>query len=642
MACLVLLLLGLAAVAPWHSPFSVDNRTYLDMIEGVHRHGLPYISNGPVDEFVELRPRFHFISGGALWGEYPPAYVYAAAPAMALGGVLLVFRMGVVLLAFAAIATFLLGREISRSAWTGAIASWLLVCASPTVASYYQTLAQPLMLTFLALALLAVVRALRGRRRGWAAAAGGFAGLAAATHLLGFPMSLAIFAMLLFVRADGEGFTLRVPDRAAAMHVGVAVIPYALAIAPQVLLNRIRWGGLNPVSYGPCIWHPCTDFGTDAIGARAMLVVAFPAIAWTAALVGSLVLVRVAGTTRAKRALLAVAAITLLAAALFVLPTTRARIDALGRLVLAYVVNPTFVHLGWGLSAPPTTVGVMTDSYVLKALFQCSPAFAVVVATPFLRAPRRAHVMLLCAAPAALFASLSPLANLPPGYALGFPFIFMRYCTPALPFLSVATAIILRDVGANANVALLVLVVIAVAVVGVKLLDPTSDASHAQRLVLVRGTLVVAAIAAATVVYAARSSRSLSASLSSTTIAAAIGFSVAITALDARRMARRETDLDAHQDALARVTPPRFGVMGFPQDIDAVLPVRASKDVQAADLAETTDWQSPRRLIDRWEADARPVFVITHDNDPFPPPWRDVRFEPADAAHGIYTVNVQR
>ena len=107
-------------------------------------------------------------------------------------------------------------------------------------------------------------------------------------------------------------------------------------------------------------------------------------------------------------------------------------------------------------------------------------------------------------------------------------------------------------------------------------------------------------------------------------------------------MARRETDLDAHQDALASATPARFAVMGFPQDIDAVLPVRTWKDVEAADLAETTDWQSPRRLIDRWQRDARPVFVVTHDDDPFPPPWPDVRFEPADAAHGIYKVVVQR
>ena len=108
-------LLGIATQVPTHGAPVVDVRTYIEMIAGVARHGLPYLDNGPIDRFSGLEVPFGVASRGHLWGMYGPVYPYFAAPFLRLGGLVLVSRATFALLVPIALTTYAMARTLLRS-----------------------------------------------------------------------------------------------------------------------------------------------------------------------------------------------------------------------------------------------------------------------------------------------------------------------------------------------------------------------------------------------------------------------------------------------------------------------------------------------------------------------------------------------
>ncbi len=649
LVALALLVLGIvvyAAWAPWHTPLGVDNRSYLDMIEGIRRHGVPFILNGPASQFAELRPRFLIERGDELWGIYPPLYPYLAAPAMALGGAHLVYQLNVVLLAVLALTTFALAQALSDRARVGVVAAYLLLGTTSLYASQYQTLAQPLLLILLTGCAWAVVRSLRATRPArsltFAALAGLAAGLGCATHLIAFPMSAAILLLLFACRITGatEGgapgaalaFDLT-PTRAPSARLAVALVPLALCLIPLSLFNHFRWGAWNPLSYGPCVWRACADFGKDAIHSASVLTFAAPALAWGVPFATALFF------ARKRRAAVAIVVLGF-ALTLVAVPLVRQRAGAIFLIGYGYVFDVSWLGLEWPFVRFRDGLGECLGGYAVKSLLQCSPAFATMLVAGRLPAPTRQRALFLGAPVAALFAALSLLANLPTAWALGYPYMFMRYCTPALPFLAIVTSLVLFELldrcALPAPIIAAAIATVAL-IVGLWLGASDDDTLWSHRVVLLRVSLLVALIAAGSVAYAARDSRLGVQRAAASALAVAIGLGGAVSVVvDARRMCRTESSIDEAQEALAAVTPARFALMGFPVEMDPVLALRGRRDMEVADLWETEDWAKPRALMSRWEAEGRPIFALKQSDADMVSPWPDVHFEAVDPKHGIY------
>src|SRR5258705_141726 len=77
---LIVLVAIVTAMTPFVSVWGLDNRTSMEMVDGVKRHGLPYTTNGGLDfdRYPEARVPFNLSARGKLWGEYGPLYPYVA------------------------------------------------------------------------------------------------------------------------------------------------------------------------------------------------------------------------------------------------------------------------------------------------------------------------------------------------------------------------------------------------------------------------------------------------------------------------------------------------------------------------------------------------------------------------------------
>jgi hypothetical protein len=122
-------------------------------------------------------------------------------------------------------------------------------------------------------------------------------------------------------------------------------------------------------------------------------------------------------------------------------------------------------------------------------------------------------------------------------------------------------------------------------------------------------------------------------------IAAACGLSTGITlGVDLTALARFRDRVDRVVDRTAIATPARFALIGYPDQLDAPLTLRVSRDVEYLDLLELKDWTDARDPILWWLAKHRPVFGV------FPPgtvpesPWSDLEFEEVDPAIGLVEI----
>jgi hypothetical protein len=244
---------------------------------------------------------------------------------------------------------------------------------------------------------------------------------------------------------------------------------------------------------------------------------------------------------------------------------------------------------------------------------------------------RRRHWVLL--PPAALLASLALRAPMSSSFALGFPFLHMRYLFVAMPPLAILTVIALRDLPwRRAHAAGGALVALAL---GGWLALHDGDAAPVRRQLLLHASLVLAA--ATLFAYAAwRAAPTARRGLVAATLAAlALAYGGAVTlGVDLAALVRARNFDDARLDRVAAHTPARFALVGWPVELDPVLALRATRDLEYADLYELTDLSTIPLLVAHWEREARPVYALLPAHAV--PSWPSLRLDPIDPAAGLY------
>jgi hypothetical protein len=209
---------------------------------------------------------------------------------------------------------------------------------------------------------------------------------------------------------------------------------------------------------------------------------------------------------------------------------------------------------------------------------------------------------------------------------------------PAWPLLAAVAIGALRDLPwRRTHLAVIVLIAILMGVVfGVG----GSDGPHWRRLVIIRVTLLLAVL----LPIAVRALRKNSGSrfLQEATIAlagAAFACGVGNTCgIDLTATFAIRFHNDERLDAVVRATPERLALVGYAREIDIALTMKATRDLEYADLLETTDWTNFRQLIDRWTKEGRPIYALWPEEFEMRSPWPDVTFDPIDMKEQLYKV----
>jgi hypothetical protein len=646
-ALLVPLLVAIAwgsRQARWHSAPSVDSRTYIEMIRGISDNGLPYLANGPASRFPELRARWNAPRGDRLWATYPPVFPYAAVPFFRAGGLAAVTSFDVSLLLLLAVGTFLLGARYAGDPLAGAASSYLVVLSTAVSAVALDIGPYALVVTLIVwssyLGLLAIDTTGRASRAA-AFGCGVTGGLAVGTHLLTFPMLVVlIFALAAFAVAGSSvpaslgrlAPRLRrwLPPRAALARGGLALLGALAALAPVAVLNQARFGTWNPVTYGPCVWRACFESGLANQSVGAMLAYALPVAVWVAATAAAAWLVR-----RSRLGLVGVAAAALLVLAAWeVMRQHAVNIFAVAWSCAVdsspFDVSP-MVH-------PPDGLGTFFGPFVIKSTLQAVPFVVLACFAPVATAAQRQRTLLLALPCGALFAALALRANLPLVHAIGFPFLHLRYMLPMLPLLVVLAIGAVRDL--PWRVPHLLLVIAGAVALGIWLWLGDDDGAYLRRFVLLRASLALAIAAAAALLLARRRGSAWTRQAAVILIALTAAFGIGVNlAVDVKQIVRAKQWQDALVDAIGARTPERFALVGWAPEIDTPLSLRATRDIEYADLYESTDWTNFRALLDYWAETNRPVYTLFPVHRIVRSPWPDIAFEPVDPVRGLWIVH---
>lgn len=600
---LVVILVG-ALRAPWSSVATVDERTYLEMAMGIQETGLPLIDNGPVERFPPLQARWNLFRDGLMWGSMAPGFPYLSSSLLRAGGIRAVMRINLALLALLAVAVFLTGRELSSQTEVGVAAAYVALLTFPLWTSSFGFLPYSLAITGFAWALYCAARSLRLGRPGWALLAGLLAGLATTSQLLIFPMLVGLVAALAWNRL--------VLGLAAAL----GTVPALVGLA---WLNHTRFGSWNPLSDGPCAWQGCPESGADPQSVEQMVVAALPVLGWLAA--GTLVLWLLRRSPSHVRSVAVL--LTLVPLAIF---------EPLREGILRYL------QMGWRLlidvgawgEAENTTaaadgLGTFIGPHVVKAFLQGSPALVLVAAARLAR-PKLA---LLWLPVAALFSMLLLRASLPVDFALGHPFLNLRYLMPAA-----APLAILATIGARRlpwGLHHLALAALVAALLRWSLWAGTDDLELWRRVLLLRGSLFVAVLLTVILTVALRSPALAWRRRATVLTAIAFGWGAGVSlGVDLAATVRLRDRVDILVGDLEPHLPERCALLGYPDQLDAPLTLLAERDVEYADLVEFEDWTRLRPVLLWWREQGRPIYGLLPPGQVAASPWSDLRFEPVD------------
>jgi hypothetical protein len=629
---LVPLLLAIA-VAAWdsrgHSAPSVDARTYIEMTRGVLEHGVPYFDNGPVDRFPEMAARWNASRSGKLWGTYPPLFPYLAAPLLGLGGLPAISHFNTALLFVLVAGAFLLARRATGDPLFGVAGAYLTVASTPLAAISFDIspfiLATALITWAVYFALLALESEGHAAARA-AASAGFFGGLSCAAHLLNVPM---LGALLLVLIALPWGYArTRASLRIGVMAIGAAMV----ALAPVAVLNVARFGTPSPATYGPCVWHSCRETGLGDQSFGAMIAYAFPVLVWLA---GGAALLWLGRRSRAAR----LCAFGVIVVAFVVWGPMRRHAANIATLTWAYVVDCSTLEIP-PMQRATDGLGNFFGPFVIRSTLQETPILLVALLAPFRERADRVRAVVLGAPVAALLASLALRAN--QGqlvHALGFPFMHLRYVFPAVPAMVVLALVAVRGLPwSRANI---VFVVVLASVLGAWIMSFPDDMPYVRRLVLLRGALAVAAVAGATTWLARRRPRWSGAATWAVSTAAAFGLAINTT-IDLNVIHRDKHFQDARVDAVAAHTPERFAIIGWAPEIDTPLALRATRDIEYADMYENGGpLEAPHvhSLLEHWSETGRPIFALlpTHvkwDRSP----WEDYDLRLVDEHTNLFAI----
>lgn len=640
--CLALLIGG--AFYRGHSVESMDVRTYAQMIRGVAEHGLPYWDNGPIDRFKELVVPWGIPAHGHLWGMYGPVYPTLLAPFYKIGGLRGVSAATFALLAPLALVTFLLTKRLGvRSEWSATGAAVLAVISTPVMAKSLEMTAFPMTALLAVAATYALVRLLSETRspRLTAALVGLLWGLAATAHAATFPMAFGAFLVVFAAppRQTLDGIRQRL----------VRIVPviggFSVVLLPVALLNHVRFGSYNPISYGPMPWTGMLNPELHRMNAGAQIKYSLP----LAALFGVALLVAFGLRRRRARAgaigellpVVVLASALLLALAVEPLRTRLFRLLMIG---FGYVVDATVCELEPPYAPVRDGLGRVFAGWVVKSTLQCTPI--MFLAPLALRgAPReRRWPLIAVVTPAAfLFLSLAMRANLGTyNDALGWPWVYIRYTMAALPLLVVASVVVVDRL-----VALRPSDVATIAVVGGLLVYGYShtpgDESLVKRFGLLVAPLIFGSASLIAVLWLGVSPRPLLpirllhvpswATRQIVGVTIALGIAAGL-GHDMRANVEAKRALDEYVTRVEGVVPARFAVVGMLGQFDQLLTTAATHDVQYADVLRLTDFKELRPLLEHWRAERRPTY-LAWNSQPYSP-WPDVVFTPQPL--GLYLV----
>jgi hypothetical protein len=583
--------LGLIAVvtiiSPWGAPWSMDEATYLEMTRGIVEHGLPYTEIGEAQRFRAVQVPWNVVRDGRSWGIYPPLFPYFAAPFYLLGGPAAVVRANLALLGVLALGVFLLARLLSRRSIPSVVAAYVVVLGTPCAA--FATLPSSFVLTETLLVwscYCALRSASEGAQRAgwWAALAGLLGGLAAATHLL------AAVALAAVIAALALGPQLR---RAALALAGAA-----LPLTGVALLNALRFGSFNPLSYGPCVWPPQCSAAQNNMDQTALK------IFLTGAPVIALVVVAWIGLRLASRWRVAGAAMALITVA--VLVSAREHLGplvAMGRVAAAYLVDAgaTDWTAPYRLSDPGP--GVLFGGHVLKSVLQAMPMLWLALLAS--KGERRVLALVLMA----VFAALTFRgATLQTPIHLGVPILHMRYVSLVLPL-----AVILAVVGASRQKwSRGPLVAAALLTAGLGLwLSMSTDQSLLRRVFLLRVTLL---LGLTTLLFGWLASRrspwpwALRAAPWLTALA--FGAALAINlSVDLPYFGRRVAAVTRRAERIAAKLPAKAAIVANGERF-ALHALAATRDVVFAEPAQARSSRSLRELVRWWSDRGRAVYAV--------------------------------
>lgn len=654
LAPLLALVIVSTIISPFVSVWGIDNRTYMEMIDGVRHHGLPYTSNGDIDAYTEGRAAFNLNVGGKLWGVYAPLYPYVAAPAAWLDGMRGVHKLNIVLVGVAALTAFLLARRLARDPLAGVGAAYVVMLSSPAFVCSFETLAEPLLLIVVTLACYFGVRAIDQtpkENRGGAgtrgmdlhcALTGIFAAASTATHLVAFPTAAMLLVAIAIARPNGEGdsstFRGRLglfwPTRLGWRRFAIAVAAFVVALVPVALLNHVRFGSYNPVSYGACPWLHCKAVVGDSLNAASLLQWAAPAVPWFGGLGLGLVF---AGKSKAR-----LAAVVVLAG-LALIPDMAMQVAARRMLATAYgyVIDVSSFEFAAHLkSRTPDGLGHLFGQRTVKSMLECTPILAGALLVPLgLRGPAARFSVVLLPVLGHLM-GLALLGRFPGHFAFGTPSLFLRYTMPMVPLLAALAATGLRELPWRPW--MLALAGIGAIGGGIAFAQRLDDLPLIRRIIELRVTLLASFAIVVLVLSARRGGRDKfrRAALVPSIAALALGGAICLgvdspMAIDVTRY------LDKRVARLASLTPERFALVGWGPQIEPLLVLKMERaDVVYVDFFESHDWRrNLRELIDVWSAEGRPVFAAFEETGPFhwPADW-DVPVERIDTDHEYWRV----
>lgn len=420
---LAVILLGVIAWAPWYSNFDVDTMTHFEQVRSVADHGSVGFDNGPVEAFPELRTRWFVAAHGRAWGILPAVLPYLLAPAMHAGGFAGALRMIWWTFGLGALMVYALITRITGRPWLGVAASYTLVLG--TSLGFWATMIAPFVpasclgITSVYLASRALDHPATRREFAMSTAAGTVSAAALGSHLLWtFPWA-GLGAVLALTRG-----TLSSRARRA--------VGYGLGSAPllsvMAWVNHQRFGTWNPVSYGPCNAHSCTDPNNNQT-ALAFLETIAPAVPYALAFAVILWL------SRGSRRALALASFLAACGALLPDTPTRAQLTSLLRATYGYVFDVGNLDIQYAHAA--NGPGSFNNGWCVRSLLQCTPVLAVaaLVGTVGRMLPEkhRGSVHALVAVCLGVLFGCTLRANTGGAYVYGFPFLNLRYAALLVP-----------------------------------------------------------------------------------------------------------------------------------------------------------------------------------------------------------------
>ena len=610
----VVILIG-ASIAPWSSVATVDERTYLEMALGIQEMGLPLVDNGPVERFPALQARWNYSRDGQMWGSMAPGFSYLSSQLMHLGGIRTVIRSNLALLALLTIAIFLIGRELTDQPEIGVAAAYVALLTIPVWTTSFGFLPYSFAITGFAWALFCASRALTSDSWTWALLAGLLAGVATTSQLLVFPMLVGLVAALAWSR----------PVLGLAATVGA--VPFFTAMA---WLNQLRFGSWNPLSDGPCAWQGCPDSGVDPQSVGQMVLTALPVLGWSVLGLATLWLLR------ERRTRTRVVGLLLIGLPIVALASLR---EGLIR----------YLEMGWRLlidvgvwqGAENTAVaedglGTFIGPHVVKALLQSSPALVLI---GFARLPRP-KLALLWFPVAALFGMLLMRAAMPVDFALGHPFLNLRYLMPAAPPLAILAIIGARRL--SWGLPHFALAALVAALLRWALWMGADDMQFWRRVLLLRGSLVVAAVVTAVVAMTLFREHRSQGRMATAMAAIAFGWGAGVSlGVDLAATIRLRDHVETRVDALESRLPARFALVGYPDQLDAPLTLRARRELEYLDLKEIEDWQDGAHPIRFWLDHERPVFLLLPPSGLQDDAWPDLEFTMVEPALGLAQVRAR-